>query len=149
MILILLHCLKYDRLRVAQRGATVRAIRAVAAMNTIATTTIAQRAMSSLHNYHPRKLNTYSAKTTVKPVPFVCLALEAQQVFVAGDFNDWDPASHPMKRMPDGAWRLEISLNHGHHHYLFLVDGKPLLDPKAQGIARNEKGEKVSLLAVS
>ena len=114
-----------------------------------ATTTIAQRAMSSLHNYNPRKLNTYSAKATVKPVPFVCLAQEAQQVFVAGDFNDWDPASHPMRRMPDGAWRLEISLNHGHHHYLFLVDGKPLLDPKAQGIARNEKGEKVSLLAVS
>lgn len=149
MILVLLRCLKYDRLRLEQRGATVRAIRAVAAMNTIATTTIDQRAMSSLHNYNPRKLNTYSAKATVKPVPFVCLAQEAQQVFVAGDFNDWDPASHPMKRMPDGAWRLEISLNHGHHHYLFLVDGKPLLDPKAQGIARNEKGEKVSLLAVS
>ena len=149
MITILLRCLKYGRLRGAQRDATVRAIRAVTAMNAINTTTIAERAMSSLHNYHPRKLNTYSAKTTVKPVPFVCLALEAQQVFVAGDFNDWDPASHPMKRMPDGAWRLEISLNHGHHHYLFLVDGKPLLDPKAQGIARNEKGEKVSLLAVS
>lgn len=149
MILILLRCLKYGRLRLAQRDATVRPIRAVAAMNAITTTTIAQRAMSSLHNYNPRKLNTYSAKATVKPVPFVCLAQEAQQVFVAGDFNDWDPASHPMKRMPDGAWRVEISLNHGHHHYLFLVDGKPLLDPKAQGIARNEKGEKVSLLAVS
>ena len=149
MILILLRCLKYGRLRLAQRDATVRPIRAVEIMNSIATKTIAERAMSSLHNYNPRKLNTYSAKATVKPVPFVCLAQEAQQVFVAGDFNDWDPASHPMKRMPDGAWRLEISLNHGHHHYLFLVDGKPLLDPKAQGIARNEKGEKVSLLAVS
>jgi 1,4-alpha-glucan branching enzyme len=149
VIKILLRCLKYDCLRVARLNATVRAIRAVATMNAIATTTIAERAMSSLHNYNPRKLNTYSAKATVKPVPFVCLAQEAQQVFVAGDFNDWDPASHPMKRMPDGAWRLEISLNHGHHHYLFLVDGKPLLDPKAQGIARNEKGEKVSLLAVS
>ena len=66
-----------------------------------------------------------------------------------GDFNDWHPAAHPLKRMPDGAWRAEVSLNHGHHHYLFFVDGKPVLDPKAQGIARNEKGEKVSLLAVS
>ncbi len=51
--------------------------------------------------------------------------------------------------MPDGAWRAEILLNHGHHHYLFVIDGKPTLDPRAQGIARNEWNEKVSLVAVS
>lgn len=66
-----------------------------------------------------------------------------------GDFNDWHPTAHPMKRQPDGAWRLEIPLNHGPHHYLFMVDGKPTLDPRAQGIARDHKGEKVSLIAVS
>ena len=105
--------------------------------------------MHSLNNYHPKKPNHYSAKSVIKPVPFTCLLPEASQVFVTGDFNDWDAASHPMKRMPDGAWRAEIPLNRGHHHYLFLVDGKPVLDPKAQGIARNERGEKVSLIAVS
>ncbi len=66
-----------------------------------------------------------------------------------GDFNEWHPAAHALKRMPDGAWRAEISLNHGHHHYLFVIDGKPTLDPRAQGIARNERNEKVSLVAVS
>jgi 1,4-alpha-glucan branching enzyme len=105
--------------------------------------------MRSLHNYSPLKPNGYSAKNIIKPIPFVCQAPEARAVFVTGDFNDWDPASHPMKRMPDGAWRLEIPLSHGHHHYLFLVDGKAVLDPRAQGIARNEKNEKVSLIAVS
>jgi len=35
------------------------------------------------------------------------------------------------------------------HHYRFLVDGKPLLDPHAQGVARDHQGEKISLLAVS
>jgi len=29
------------------------------------------------------------------------------------------------------------------------VDGKPMLDPKAQGVARDHQGEKVSLIAVS
>jgi hypothetical protein len=29
------------------------------------------------------------------------------------------------------------------------VDGKPVLDPRAQGIGRNELNEKVSLIAVS
>ena len=66
-----------------------------------------------------------------------------------GDFNDWDPSAHALKRMPDGAWRVEISLTHGHHHYLYVIDGKPTLDPRAQGIARNASNEKVSLVAVS
>jgi 1,4-alpha-glucan branching enzyme len=105
--------------------------------------------MPFLDNYSPRKPNGYSAKNILKPIPFVCLAPEARQVFITGDFNDWDTASHSMKRMPDGAWRVEIQLSHGHHHYLFLVDGKPALDPRAQGVARNEKNEKVSLVSVS
>jgi hypothetical protein len=54
-----------------------------------------------------------------------------------------------MKQRPDGAWYLQTPLSHGHHHYQFLVDGKPVLDPRAQGVARNEKGEKVSLVSVS
>ncbi len=99
--------------------------------------------------YRPLPANGYSAKNIIKPVPFTCLAPDAKEVFVTGDFNDWHPSAHPMKRMPDGAWRAEVPLNHGHHHYLFLIDSKPTLDPRAQGVARNEKNEKVSLLAVS
>ena len=105
--------------------------------------------MQPLHKYSPLKPNNYSAKNILKPVAFFCSAPQAQAVFVAGDFNDWDPSSHPMKRMPDGAWRADIQLNHGHHHYLFVIDGKLALDPRAQGIARNEKNEKVSLVSVS
>ena len=76
-------------------------------------------------------------------------APEAQQVNLIGDFNDWDTRAYPMKRQVDGAWHIQIPLNHGHHHYQFLVDGKPTLDPRAMGIARNEKNEKVSLMSVS
>ena len=54
-----------------------------------------------------------------------------------------------MKRQPDGAWLIQVQLNHGHHHYRFVVDGKPVLDPKANGVARDAKGERVSLIAVS
>ena len=104
---------------------------------------------------HTQKSNSarpdkpYSAKKFIKPIPFICTAPDAEQVTIMGDFNDWDPASHPMKRQPDGAWRVEIPLNHGHHHYLFVINGKPTLDPRAQGVARNEKNEKVSFIAVS
>lgn len=93
--------------------------------------------------------NRYSAKKIFKPVNFFCIAPDAQEVYLIGDFNDWDPSSHPMKRQPDGTWLLQILLNHGHHHYQFLVDGKPTLDPRAHGTARNHMDEKVSLHAVS
>src|SRR5262245_52254027 len=105
--------------------------------------------MSSLNHYRPLRPGGYSAKKMLKPIPFVCQAPGAREVFIVGDFNDWDPSTHPLKRQHDGAWRIELSLCHGHHHYLFLIDGKPALDPRAQGIARNEQNEKVSLVAVS
>lgn len=87
-------------------------------------------------------------KKTVKPVNFICMAAEAKFVSLVGDFNQWQPHATPMKRQPDGCWLVQVSLGPGHHHYQFLVDGKPALDPRAQGIARNERGEKVSLIAV-
>jgi len=91
----------------------------------------------------------YSAKAQTKPTNFYCNAPDATAVFIAGDFNDWDEKSHPMHRQPDGTWFAQLALNHGHHHYWFVVDGKPTLDPRAQGIGRNEMNEKVSLIAVS
>ena len=91
----------------------------------------------------------YSAKKMAKPINFICIAPDAHKVSLIGDFNDWDPAACPMKRQMDGAWLVQIPLNHGHHHYQFLIDGKPTLDPRAQGIARNEQDEKVSLMSVS
>ncbi len=93
--------------------------------------------------------NRYSAKRMTKPINFVCIAPTAQQVSLTGDFNGWDPSAHPMQRQPDGSWLVQVTMHHGHHHYLFLIDGRAALDPRAQGIARNPKGERVSLMAVS
>ena len=90
----------------------------------------------------------YSAKNMSKPVNFVCRAPSAKHVALAGDFNGWSIESHPMLRQPDGAWAIQVSLHHGHHRYHFLVDGKPTLDPRAQGVA-NDGDRKVSLIAVS
>lgn len=105
--------------------------------------------MSSLNSYSPGGINRYSAKKVIKPISFICIAPEAQKVSVVGDFNDWHPDAAPMKQQLDGAWMAQIQINHGHHHYMFLIDGKLTLDARAQGMARNEKNEKVSLLAVS
>ena len=97
----------------------------------------------------PRRLSPrFTPKATIKPTNFICAESTAKRVMLIGDFNDWHPAATPMKRQPDGCWRVQVPLSPGHHHYQFLVDGKAMLDPQAQGVARNEKEEKVSLIAV-
>jgi hypothetical protein len=79
----------------------------------------------------------YSARRTLHHVDFFCDAPKAAHVCLVGDFNDWKPTATPMLRMPDG--RLMAS----------VVDGTPRLDPKASGVARNDRNEPVSLIAVS
>ena len=96
-----------------------------------------------------RLASPYAASRTAKPVNFYCAAPSAQFVYLVGDFNGWNPTSHPMLRRVDGWWFIEVQLTHGHHRYRFLVDGQPMLDPQGTGIARNERNERVSLLSVS
>lgn len=105
--------------------------------------------MSLLKAPSPRALDHYSSKKMVKPVAFRYLAPVARTVHLVGDFNDWDPEAYPLERHFDGGWHIRVQLPHGHHHYQFLVDGKPVLDPNAQGVARNELNERVSVVAVS
>lgn len=94
-------------------------------------------------------MSPYSAKRTRHQVTFICRAPDAKQVCLAGDFNEWQSTANPMQKMPDGHWVASLEVAHGHHQYLFLVDGQPVLDPKAMGITRNDRNERVSLLAVS
>ena len=93
--------------------------------------------------------NPYSARNMVKPINFYCNAPEATSVYLMGDFNDWNPRSLPMERRVDGWWFAQVPLSHGHHHYLFLVDGTPTLDPHATGTVQVDRYANVSVLAVS
>ncbi len=85
----------------------------------------------------------------LRAVNFICHATQAKAVSLVGDFNGWNALAHPMKQMPDRSWLLNVELKHGHHRYAFLVDGVLTLDPRAQGITRNDKGERVCLVPVS
>ena len=99
--------------------------------------------------YEKAKTSRYPARKTAKPVNFYLAAPKAKSVCLAGDFNDWNPGSHLMQRRSDGWWHVQVPLTHGHHQYYFVVDGKVTLDEQAAGVASNERGEMVSLIAVS
>lgn len=86
---------------------------------------------------------------TMRARNFICNAPQARQVSIVGDFNGWNPSANPMQKGPDGAWLVQVELKHGHHRYAFLVDGQIVLDPSAMGIARDDQGQRVSLIANS
>jgi 1,4-alpha-glucan branching enzyme len=97
--------------------------------------------IGSMKRLTPRK--------TGHPVNFACQAPHAAAVSVVGDFNLWNPKIHPMTQRVDGTWFLQVELAHGHHRYLFHVDGTLHQDPRAQGTERDQHGQKVSIVAVS
>jgi cyclomaltodextrinase len=52
------------------------------------------------------------------------------KVFLAGEFNGWNPVATPMERMGDGFVRATVALADGRYSYKFVVDGKWIADPK-------------------
>jgi len=94
-------------------------------------------------------LPRYCAKRNLHHVDFFCHAPQAERVSLVGDFNNWEPNATPMTRQPDGRWMASLELSHGYHQYIFLVDGKRVLDPNATGKAKDSHNDPISLLAVS
>lgn len=97
----------------------------------------------------PMSRSPHAQHFNMRGVNFICNAPTAQVVTLVGDFNRWNPRANPMQRQVDGAWLIRVDLKHGHHRYAFLVDDVITLDPHAMGITRDDRGERVSLIAVS
>lgn len=62
-----------------------------------------------------------------KRVTFTVHAPGAENVYIAGSFNEWNVSSDPLnqskKDMEDGTWRRSIFLEPGVYEYRFIVDG--------------------------
>lgn len=76
----------------------------------------------------------------MQPATVVCHAPGAREVFVAGDFNAWQPRATPMVRQPDGRWTVTLPLRPGAHEYRFVVDGRWQDDPQAARSVPNPFG---------
>lgn len=89
------------------------------------------------------------AENGVKATKFCFARADAKAVHLIGDFNDWNPESLPMRPRHNGWWSIQVPLTQGHHHYLFLVDGKAVADPRASAAIQVTHNQKVSTLAVN
>ena len=77
-----------------------------------------------------------TAATSTVTVRFVLFAPEAQQVALAGSFNQWDTAATRLVRTgTPGVWAATLTLPAGQHQYAFVVDGARWVpDPGAPAV---------------
>lgn len=80
----------------------------------------------------------------------------AQEVFLAGSFNDWNPSTIRMERDSDGSWIAIVPLAAGRHEYKFVVDGRWCCNPggtefeePCPGYVRNSLGTLNCIIDVS
>ena len=71
----------------------------------------------------------------------------AKAVYVAGDFNNWNPSGKAMKN-DGGLWKATLDLPPGRYEYKFVVDGEWVEDPRATASAPNPFGGKNSVIVV-
>jgi 1,4-alpha-glucan branching enzyme len=63
-------------------------------------------------------------KSSRRGVRFSLKAPNAKEVFLVGDFNNWDAGSNPMKLDEDGSWKGSLIIPPGRYEFKLLVDGK-------------------------
>ena len=90
-----------------------------------------------------KKLTRANRTTT-----FTFEAPTARQVWLAGDFNGWDPRANPMHKSLDGMWHLGVALESGRYEYRFVADEIWCDDPAAELKTSNVMGTQNCVLFV-
>jgi chromosome partitioning protein len=81
-------------------------------------------------------------------IAFFVSAPEAEEVYLAGDFNHWQLDDKSRMEKHNGSWTKKLKLSSGQHHYRFVIDGKWTEDPANPNREINPYGEMDSLLEI-
>ncbi|MCC6240182.1 MAG: AAA family ATPase [Phycisphaerales bacterium] len=90
----------------------------------------------------------YGVKQVGDQTIFAARFTEADEVLLAGDFNNWTPTSTPMLPAGNGQWRMTLPLEPGRYRYRLVVDGQWITDPHNQYVEANEYGELNNVIEV-
>ncbi|MFC1739738.1 AAA family ATPase, partial [Planctomycetota bacterium] len=91
----------------------------------------------------------YGVSQMNNAVVFVTLYPRAKSVQIAGDFNNWQPAKLPMKKVGhSGVWQTKLKLPAGKYRYRLVVDGQWQQDPYNENTEVNPYGGFNSILEV-
>lgn len=63
------------------------------------------------------------SKPVCKVTFYMPAEIEAESVFLVGDFNDWDEEATPMEKLKDGRFKVTLSLDmEDEYQFRYLVD---------------------------
>ena len=88
-------------------------------------------------------------KAGKRRITFSVEAVDAKEVCLAGEFNDWKVGAHPMKNDGNGRWVKPLLLPEGQFEYKFLVDNQWVVDPQNERVCPNCFGTQNSVLNVT
>jgi 1,4-alpha-glucan branching enzyme len=90
-----------------------------------------------------------SAKPAAASYEFCLMAPDAAEVFLAGDFNNWESNQHKMRKFKNGLHKKSLKLKPGRYEYRFVVDGSWWTDPANEHRCANAYGEDNSVIEIS
>jgi chromosome partitioning protein len=91
----------------------------------------------------------YGVSQKDNAVVFVTLYPRAENVQIAGDFNNWQPENTTMQKVGEsGIWQTEMNLYPGRYRYRLVVDGQWQQDPYNEQTELNPFGGFNSVIEV-
>lgn len=81
-------------------------------------------------------------------VEFYIKTTPGKRIYLAGDFNRWDPYMTALKEDEPGFYSATLSIKPGRYAYYFLIDGEPVPDPLNFQKNQSLTGEDVSILFI-
>ena len=86
-------------------------------------------------------------KPATKAVTFTVHAEKGKAVYVAGEFNDWNPTAKKMA-FKAGVYSATVKLAPGDYQYKFVIDGTWCADPENVNAVANDQGTFNSVITV-
>lgn len=83
-----------------------------------------------------------------KRITFQMYSPDADEIYLCGSFNDWNPTARPLRQQKDGKWKTTVTLGPGVYEYRFLVDGNWHNDPQCAERCWNEFGSENCIMRV-
>jgi 1,4-alpha-glucan branching enzyme len=89
-------------------------------------------------------------RKTIPSTEFSVHAENAKEIFLAGDFNNWqnDSKDFRLRRFKDGTWKKMVKLKPGTYEYQFVVDDQWWTDPTNKKRVPNPYGTENSVKVV-
>ncbi|MBQ5531085.1 MAG: glycogen-binding domain-containing protein [Kiritimatiellae bacterium] len=88
-------------------------------------------------------------KAAKQAVTFSVHADKGKAVYLAGEFNNWDPAGKKMAwKARSGIYTATLQLAPGVYQYKFVIDGVWCADPENENSVQNDQGTFNSVVTV-